>query len=719
MSGAFSWAFSEQGLQRFRIAAQVTVRSITSELRESGLPTRAQLLAGDNPFRTRLILVRLRPRRLILPCKPVRHGESRLVIAVLDLQGDTSWWWLSDVLAGVALGGDLADEDEIVEAFEFIAADPIDSLRPVRSPTGRIVDLLTENLAGVTREERLAVKNDPTLPEWQRRQLDGILRLFGSAWVFGNASREDRKKVLKPVLDEALGPLGELLGVKTKNPEIPGPHFDMAIAGAVTARVRLAMATTIAHLEQAGGSWLHAAVDSLLIATTHEDEPQFVPCRGGSVRDGRRRGLLAMPIGVVREVLAVSGAPWKEQFGFDRPMIAYVSGLYRYALVDPACGKSVASEAALGGVYDDPTGTNAREDDHYAWAVRAHLSVAHAGLDWNGKGPLPNLDLPVWSGFLVTRSGVAHTWEQVKRLQAAFPDRRIWPGTPYMQAVVDRRRSGHVVAVTLDVHLSPGERLAAEWRDQRTGAGIELTTERDLFRGTIRGITYRELLELWRLPRDVTTTPVEKVDHVLEPGMRRTLPVRSRAVLFELVGKEGDDLRALLIDPGALRGDDLTVYRRPDTLAPLLEKAQGLDVAQLAAVGVPERTARYVRSGRRPSPETAALLAEVLRDLEVLQGARSCARAGCDRRLTGRKRYCSDRCRKAVSRAREAVQLAAKGASRCRACGAVRYGDLRETCPGCAGRGAVEVEAVSCPGCGVARLAVTEGPCPFCEEAGS
>jgi hypothetical protein len=711
ISGAYTWAAEDLALQRYLISAETTVRDVTPEVRSIEPRTCSELLDGRAPLADRLVLVRVRPRgQEWLPSRPVRDGRTRLCIAPLDLHGSGAWWWFSDIEAGVYLGGDWPGE--IDKALEFVAGEPQAGLGPVRLPTGRMVDLYSEDLAAVIREERARVRCDNTLAVWKRDGLAGLLRLLGTTVYFGNLSRIDRIAKPHPQVDWAIGPGGRRLTIKTRHPEVPGPYFDMAMAGLVTAHVRREMACTVAHLRERDGSWLHAATDSILVAATHGREPQFVPCPGGAQRDGRTRGFLAVPLEDVRAVFAESKAPWKEEAGFDRPMTGYVSGTYRFALVDPAGGASIATEAALGGVYSDPTGTNERTPDgHFAWAVAGHLAVARAGIAWDGKGPVPDLELPCWADEMVTRPGTASSWEQVRRLERAYPGRRIRPFTPYLQAVVDRRWSKDVVPVTLDVDLPPGEQ---NWHDQRTSGPLVLTTTAVPAPGMTRVITHRELLEAWRLPQDPTTTSVARLDHVLDPGLRRPVPVLSREGLFQLAGKEGDNLLSLLVDPGANSGDDLNVYQRPDTWLPLFEKALAVGLKGLVAAGVPERTARRILKGGRPSPETAALVAESLGGCDVMPTARVCALPGCGHAVRSRQRFHSDRCRKAAARASDRLALNVVGAVRCARCRAVRYGDTTGPCPVCQGRGVVEVEAVACTGCGTELVGDIQSGCPVC-----
>jgi hypothetical protein len=712
--GAYLWAYADQELRQFLIADHYECRSATREFQDLPVFDRATVLAGEPPWGKRLVLLCLRPRGSEwLPTRPVFRGEARLTLAPTDLQGATAWWWASDVSAGMALGGSWPTE--IVQAVELLPCGVQDGLQPVRLPSGRRVDLRTEDLAAAIREERDRVTSGGALAEFERQLLGGLLRMLGTTVAFGNAARIDRTEVRSREVDEAIDPLGELLHVRNGHREIPGPNFDMAIAGAVTSWVRSAVTRTIGLYEQRGGTWLQVATDSVLFAATDEDSPVFVPCPGGSVKRRGRPGFLALPIGEVAPVLEASGAPWRRQLGFDRPIVGYVSGVNRFAMVDPTDGSGHATESALGGVYLDPTGTNRRtEDGRHLWAIDGHLAVVHAGIRWKGRGPVPDLELPDHWDHSAIREGVATSGAQIERLQRVFPERRVRPFTRFFQAVVDPRYSVGVVPIALEIPIDPANRLDADWRDQRTGRSLRLTTSRPPGPGEIRVRTMREVLELWRLPVDPTTRPVEDVEHILQPGLRVPVPVRSRQPPFELCGKEGDDLLLRLVDPGAAAGQDLSIYRRADTWTPILDKARAMGAKELATLtGLPERTARYVVEGRVPSPETAALVACALEVVGEFP-ARTCARPGCGARIAGRQRFCSDRCRKATARANDRLGLHRVGAKRCRRCMAVRYGDLTGPCPQCGGNKFAEVKTSRCPNCDVERVGDTHGPCPAC-----
>jgi hypothetical protein len=716
ISGAYGWGYSTQGLQRFDLARVVTTDDVTGAVTEladdAGL--RERLIAGQVPFHGRPILVKARPHgREILPTKAKRSGNVRLAMTPTDLQGSHSWWWLSDVLAGIGLGGPFPID--IVEAVEFVANGMRAGIRPATLPGGAIVDPRRDDLLMAMRDQRDRLADEKSLAEWQRKGWAGLLRLGSSVVAFGNRARLDRDTLQKAIVDEVVFLDDEHLFVKTHHPERPGPHFNLVIAGAVTSRIRLALAQVVGGLEVRGGAWMHVATDAVMMAVTHASDPQFVACPGGKERAGRTRGHWALPIAEVQEILNASGAPWNLKDGFERPMIGYVSGTYKTALVDPDSGDGTATEAMLGGVYLDPTGTGERtRDGRHCWAVTAHLAVARAGVAWNGKGIFPELDLPDWGGRLAIRPGIASTPEIVARLKRAYPDRCIRPFTSYWIAVVDSFRS-RSVPVTLDTHLSPDKWLSADWRDQRTGEPVVLTLEDPAPTGTVRGRTIREVLWSWCSATDATLVPVQPTDHVLTVGLCEPVPIRSRAELFEPTGKEGDDLLALMSDPLAEKDSELTIYRRADTWLPVLEAAQSLDTAELVRrTGLPERTARRILRGGRPSPATAALVSAALGDALPMP-PRSCGRPGCTSVVGERKLYCSEACRKATVRARDRLHLWEIGAIRCRRCDAVRYGDQSGPCQVCGGKAVVVAPSTTCPTCDVERFGDVNGPCPFCE----
>jgi hypothetical protein len=731
VSGTYPRCASAVGMRQFVVAERWEVVEVAEDARRLLADLADERRALDRAALGEIgpMLVPVVPDGHVLPVKVVRDDEARLAMAPYTNR-DGVWRWAPDVLAGARLGGGAVPP--IVEAVRLVPVGVQAALGKVRLPSGRVVNA-TDDLALAIVDDREVIRSDPSLPEWRRRLLDGMAKRAAVAMWFGNLARIDREPQARTVEDAALGPDGEQVVTRGWVIERPGPWCSLALAGMVTACARLIVADAVAGIRAVGGRWLALNTDSLVIAATHADAPELVSCPGGPVTQGRNRFLRALPVGVVEGVLDRTdallypggGQAWKREAGFDRPRTAYVSGVYRVALLDDDGGDGIATEALLGGYYADPTGTAERTPDgHYRWAVEAHLAIARSGIAWDGRGPIPDLDLPAWAERLALRPGVARTPGQLARLARAFPERRQRPFTPYLEVVADRLHNvSGAIAVALDDHGPPEGWPDLGWRDPRTGEPAELTTDGGVaVNGKVAVCTVRDVLHDWRLSRDTTTRPVEAARSILEPGARETLPVRSRATLTELCGKDGDDLVARFIDPGALRGEELTTYAHayhlPDTWGPWLERARVVGVEELARRGVPRTTAYYLLAGRLPAPDTAALVARVVADAEgdgaTIGARRMCARPGCPSIVAAQRRWCSARCKKAVQRAADRVALHAGGAVRCPKCGTVRYGDHSGPCPGCDDRGAVEVLAVLCAECGIERVGDRDGPCPFC-----
>jgi hypothetical protein len=231
-----------------------------------------------------------------------------------------------------------------------------------------------------------------------------------------------------------------------------------------------------------------------------------------------------------------------------------------------------------------------------------------------------------------------------------------------------------------------------------------------------------DVLHEWRRHDDSTTEPARR-GSVLGRGVRSVRPVHSLPELVELIGKEGDDLRALQVDPCAVEGRELTCYHPADVWEPILEKIRAFDPGDVVKrTGLAPATVYRLLNGRPPSPATAAVVGAAFADDEIVVSENRwhpCGRPGCGLLVCGRRRWCSETCRKAVQRSRDVLALHAVGGKRCRRCGAARFGDQRAPCPTCEGQRPVEVPTVTCRGCGVERVGDTLRPCPFCESKGA
>jgi hypothetical protein len=400
-------------------------------------------------------------------------------------------------------------------------------------------------------------------------------------------------------------------------------------------------------------------------------------------------------------------------------VIGYVCGVYRHALVDTGGGPSVATVSALAGVHHNPSGTDEITPDGRArWAVECHLAIARSGMAWDGHNGLPPLDLPDWADMPLVRSGAVTTPEKQAWLQRLFPDVRVRPYTRYFWAAVDLTPGRALV--TLEVDRPPELWLDANWRDTAHGEPRYPTTAHPVPVGMTRVKTVRDILHIWRQPQDPTTHPVRDTGSRLEPGVRRTLPVRSRPELVQLVGKEGDDLLAWQVDPGALEGAELTIYSQADAWELTLEKVRRFKPNELVSrTGLGRSTIYRLLAGQTPSSVTAAIVAEAIAFEEPPEAESPwhvCAHPGCGLLVRGAKQWCSSACRSAANRARRHLALHAVGGKRCRHCGAARFGDQSAPCPVCQGQRPIEVPTLVCRGCGVERIGDTSGPCPFCKS---
>ena len=401
-------------------------------------------------------------------------------------------------------------------------------------------------------------------------------------------------------------------------------------------------------------------------------------------------------------------------------MTGLVLGTNRYAVLGGDDAHSVATESGLGGVYADPTGTGERTaEGHWKWAVDAHLAAARSEASWNGRGALPKIDLPAWGQAPAVRVGVVTTGEQLDRLVRAFPGRTNRPFARFFTAVLDPMQTDRVTAVTLEADLPPERWIDAPWVNAVSSEPLRLSIATRPEVGTYRIRTIAELVDTWRRADDPFSEPMSPQDHVLQRGVRRAIPVVSCPELIELVGKEGDDLLRQLSDPLAVPDDELTIYRVADPWPAMVDISRRLGVRKLAVRGLNLRTAQRVVSSRSVSEATRAQVAAILEGLGEApdeDASNVCRRPGCGRRVSPRRKWCSESCRKRAERGRDAVELHRVGAVRCPKCRGVSYGKRARRCPSCGGKGVIEVRTNRCPKCGVGRIGDTDSRCPVCEK---
>jgi hypothetical protein len=617
LSSTYPRTFGVLGLQRYLTAQRVEPVEVTGRFRHlAARPDLSEAILDPHLwFELGVTLVRLPPRGDLLPVKL----PGRSTVGSLDLGGDTAWYHWPDVLAAAVR----ADQPpEIVEAIHLQPCDPL-TLKPVRLPTGRVVDLDREDLADILDAERDRIRSDPGLSPAQRKRQTGLVKLLASSLCFGILARTDRVSGSPDLRDTAVAPDGTLLVARQAGVfERPGPYCWLPAAGAVCAATRLLMAATIDQLESAGGAWMHIAADSLLIAATHETEPATVELPGG-------QNIRLMALDQVEQILdwldpllqPEGGHAWKREAGWDTPMVGYVSGVNLFGLVDPytrACQH--VTEVGLGGVFADPTGTAARTPEgHWAWAVDLH------GVHLQRQTGRPD-PLPAWADQPALRPGRASNPDQLAQIQA-----HLGAGVrPYTRWVMAHDQHG------TDLYALPGVE-AAGWR--RNGQPTEP--------GRLRTIGHELLAHTGGLRPDRGPVP--------------PIAVSTRLVWAQVVGKEWDAILTAQLDPLADPDTDITFYQPIDTWTPIRDEAKKIGAAQLATrSGLPISTVRHVLAGRRPQRHTAARLRETLaRDGTIIATIPPgiCQQPGCGRRTRGARKYCSERCRQAVQQAHDALLL--------------------------------------------------------------
>ena len=606
--------------------------------------------------------------------EPVPHqrrvGDSwRFVFGPLDLGDGRLWVHLFDLLPA-ALRGEVP---AVVDGFSVEAVGIAAGLQPVRLPSGRMLDLATEDFGRALIDEREAAEQiaDPVV----RARRVTMAKAISVAGAWGLYARTDRLSAPRPVVVEvvgadakvrtvrrypatevvrAIGPYGQTLSVETNRPERAGPLTLWHIAAAIPAACRAVMGITTLDLERHGISVAATMTDALAIAA------------GVGQRD------------VVREVLGrwdrvlhpTGGAAFKvENDSLDRPTAGLVCGVNKLLLGREEDGRIAlvrSSDTGLGDHYVDPTGTGARlPDGRCAWVAELEERI-FAHVMRAGSVEVPS-DLPTWATDQpAMRPGRARTMADIVRVRERTGDPTVQLGVRFVTC------SGESGPICLGVGRHPATWQTWPWRWRGEPCrptllgGDSAPAEYPGDGPLVVVATMADRLVGWLHERDLTMEGA--------PGERRhPVPARSHPTLIRLVGRDstwtGDD-RTEPLDYGPL------VAKQE-----LVDAAASLGTAGLVGAGIPARTAKRLRTGRaRPRAKTLGRVAGALSRSEE----RRCNGPGCPKPLTGRRdrRFCSTACRKAAARVetqgpvpddvRAAVEMGS--ATSCPSCGAVLLG---------------------------------------------
>lgn len=636
----------------FRCMEQAELRGLLANVAADG----DRMCNPETWHRQGLTFVTLRPHGEALPCSvELRQGEWRTLVAPLDLAGGEATFHWCDVAGAIAEGADPAALD-IVRVFELRPVGRQLGLGRLRLPTGREIDLGTEDLGAVLVAERRRVKTEG--PAWR----DGLAKSVGNALCYGNLARHDAKAAGRRE-STAVGPAGERLAAYTRRAEQPGPHAFLPAAAAVCAGARLVLALVRRDVVGAGSEVVAMHADS--IAVPGSGGGGWVDCPGAP--DGKLRVLSGVELDRILDRLRPLGVTFRAEVGgAGDPTVGLAVGVNRIIFARPAPASSGgweicrSSDTALGGHLADPSDHSSadrfRADGRWSWAAECE-AVALAAVLASDVDPDRSLtalvdprNYPSWTSRPVVRRYTVATWEALQHLRDQTGDPSVMPFARYLRAESSGRTSG---PVALGPWWEAGTWPEADWR--RSGQPVALVTIEEA--GALRVVagrgprqvhvrTVRDHLTAWLQPEDASMTgPIR--------GLRRPVEVRSAPGLVVVTGKDGAELMAsdedpALVDPAGMRLDyGLAAGDR------LRQRARTAGVRKLSRrCGVPYVTVRDWSAGGGTSHEVLARVVAALAEVEAepTPPATLCGRSGCDRPARGR-RWCSDRCRMAASRA--------------------------------------------------------------------
>jgi len=557
-TGDFPRAFSVLGLQWLLLAEQIGVEEVNPEwLTEQVATTEPDLKALG------LVFAFVEPDSTSLPVRvEIQPDDYGTVLAPFSYGGNWPVHALDLVTAW------LADQEvpSIIRAWRLVGTGKSAHLS-LQLPTGRTVDLRSEDLGAVLVEERRRVRDDPTLSETERDRLVGCLKLFANSLCFGLLARLDREAFGNPAVVHFTRPDGTSGEHRTHRPEKPARWSFLPAAAAVTACSRFLTARLVARVEARGGAIVATAVDSVMIVAASEESKLDI---GGTKYAVLSHSEVAEMLADDDRYLGITTGPslWKPEVGsLDLDAFAYSAGINKTILLRPDYARAFrvvrSCDTALGGHLVDPSDDPGvfLPDGHYGWPVPLLEAIVNSitPTGWN------HLDLPEWAERPVVRRLRIASGSQLRRLRHAFPGVVLKPGDYFFRVEgTGSGDRGQAVAFALDANIS--DPAAAAWRF-RDGSPVHLIGELDPSAAdevVIRVPSISAYLDRWHgsethdsLFRMLGKSPLGPVR-----GVRRPLPVFSSPELVELCGREGALLELRDIDPDADQRDAIAIYGR-------------------------------------------------------------------------------------------------------------------------------------------------------------
>jgi len=565
------------------IARELVVRDVTNEVRETLRSAELFAHCFDRRFWRRAIGVTLveieRSEGSVLPVRALYDAAANDPgLGVNPLYYDGSLWYaLPDVIYAALVG----PVPPIRRALRLVGRGVQRGLRQVRLRGTRYVDPREADPFVAMVEERLRIRNDPTLAAEERDRLELFLKITANSGSYGVQARFDRHELAHPVELVVHGPDDIARVTWMDVVEDPGPYAFPPIAASITAGGRLMLGLAQKLVEDAGGHYAMCDTDALAIVSTKEGG--WIECESP---DGSGR-IRALSHDEVRAILvrfeslnpydrALVPDLWKVVHGsLEHRLLAYVISAKRYVLfrrnptdiVEVSAeddGEVVADEEladwtehGLGQFLDplpddDPSRPNRDVDGRRVWVKEAWRWVLERA---HGEDP----PLPEWaeryalSQFSLSSPTIAG-WFRGRDARLDRVD-RMRPGTFGLLA--------HPNAFMKNLYdhawpAAPYERdprcwTEVSWYDRRNAQPIRVRglgpnasadeAARAAERGEVVVLTLGDVLRRYETrPEHKSLAPDGSPATGTTCGLLRRRPVRSTPALTHLAGKEGNKL---------------------------------------------------------------------------------------------------------------------------------------------------------------------------------
>ncbi len=709
MRSTFPAMRSALGLTPFLACDHDEVEDVTAELAaflaSPDLPD--QLYRRETWARWGPSFAVVEPRGEHLPAQ-VRWKHDRVgsTVASLDMAGGRLPFMWCDLAASV-LEGDKVPK--IVHAWRLVPVGRQRGLHALRLPTGVLVDLASDDLDAALVRERAAIREDPSLADHERRRLLSLSKLVANALCFGLPARHNRRLLAACLEHTGHGPRGELLTVKTRHPEVPGPDAFLPLAAPVTAGCSLMIAMARCAMHDLGSTVALIVTDAIAVPASLDGG--FIACPGGPHHlDDGIEAVRLVTFDELRALLARfdallapwAGSAWSEEAGtLTDSAVGLVCGVNKLVLgrrdhprrrrESDRWSLVRSSDADMGGHLVDPTGTGARlADGRLAWAGELDRLVLAANAERPTSLPLciPS-ELPGWAEESAMRRYRASTWSQLKSLRRAVGDPTVGAFAHYRVAATGGKGPAPTALGTSD-----------DWRMRDEPVGLFVLDDHGQrfvggdarARRQVRVLSVADHLARWLRENDPSMEGPRR-------GLRSAVPVFSHPALVEVVGKAGEALWAVDEDPDADVDALVLSYGAPrlDALRTVARRIGRREVARRA--GVSARKVRTFATGGRSAPDVVAAVAA------GMENYRPCEQ--CGGRLEGRaRRWCSKRCQKAGERAKRGGRSLSPHTWGCPSCAATSDDGHCGAC-----------DEAWCTACGTVLLgAARRGPCSTCAE---